>query len=85
MASKDTKYARLLLTTGTSSIEVSKGTGFKKGYVSMIKNGYQNITVANLKKLCLFHDCTPNDILDHEKWFAEAEAKEAAKTAKKTT
>lgn len=82
MASRDTKYARLLLSTGVTSKEVTKGTGFKKGYVSMIKNGYQNITMNNLKKLCLFHKCTPNDILEYEKWFEEAEAKKAAKAAK---
>jgi len=82
MASKDTKYARLLLTSGISSITVAKGTGFKRGYISMVKNGYQNLTVSNLKKLCLYHDCTPNDILDHEKWFAEAAARRLAKQAK---
>lgn len=79
MATKNTKIAQLLLSRGISSRDVVKSTGLNKAHISVIKNGYQNITMATLKKLCIFFKCTPNDILDYQAWFDEAEKKAAVK------
>lgn len=68
MAAKNTKISRLLLTKGITGTQVAKATKLNVGHVSNIKNGYQNVTMATLKKLCKFFECTPNDILEFEKW-----------------
>jgi len=70
---KDTKFARLLLSKGVSGIDIRKATGLVPSQISMIRNGYQNITTVTLVKLCVFFKCSPNDILDWEKWLETAE------------
>ena len=69
MGSKNTKLAHLLLSKGLSSRDVIESTGINKAHVSLIKNGYQNMTIQTLKKLCSYLNCSPNDILDWEEWL----------------
>jgi DNA-binding Xre family transcriptional regulator len=76
MATKNTKYAQLLLSRGILSKDVVTGSKINKCHISMIKNGYQNFTIKTLKKICQFHRCSPNDILDWEKWLDEAAKKD---------
>jgi DNA-binding Xre family transcriptional regulator len=71
---QNTKLARLMLERGISSQDVTKALKFSKGNFSLIKNGYQNITTATLKKLCKFFKCSPNDLLDWEPWLEEKKA-----------
>lgn len=82
MATKNTKFAQLLLTRGISSQDVVKATGLNKAHVSMIKNGYQNVTMATIKKLCIFFNCGPNDILPFERWLGDGMQEKSTKKAK---
>lgn len=66
---KNTKINRLMLERGIEGKDVCKGTGLNKAQVSLIANGRQNITMATLVKLCRFFKCTPNEVLDYEKWL----------------
>jgi DNA-binding Xre family transcriptional regulator len=68
MAIKKTKLSQLLIDKGVSSKDLVKGAGLNKTHVSLIKNGQQNITIITLKKICRFLKCTPNDVLEYEKW-----------------
>lgn len=72
-----TKLSTYLQQRGITSKEVAEAMGVKKGYMSNVKNGYQNMTLATLKKLCTHLKCSPNDILDWESW---SEKKKKAKT-----
>lgn len=78
---QNTKYKRLLLDRNIQQKDVSDKTGINKTMVNLITNGYSNITVKTLKKLVQFHRCSPNDILEWERWIAEAKKKEAKKAA----
>ncbi len=73
MATKDTKINRLMLTRGISSQDVVKSLKENKGNFSSLKNGYRNFTVSTLKKFCIFFKCSPNDLLDWEKWLEPKE------------
>lgn len=68
MAHQKTKLAKLMHDRNVSSIDIVRKIGMNKGHMSMVKNGHQNITMLTLKRLCKFLDCTPNDILEYEKW-----------------
>lgn len=69
MATKNTKLAKLLLERGMTSKDLVIGAKINKTHVSMIKNGQQNITMVTLRKMCLFLKCSPNDVIDWEKWL----------------
>ena len=68
---KQTKLSALLIERDISSKDVVNGAKLNKTHMSLIKNGYQNITMGTLKKLCKFFKCSPNDILDWEGWNTE--------------
>lgn len=67
MAQK-TKYKEFLIKMNISQVTVSKQTGLTKPILNLIVNGYSNMTLNTLKKLCKFHQCSPNDIIDWEGW-----------------
>lgn len=72
---QNTKYKRLLTDLEIDQKEVSLKTGLTKSMVNLIANGYSNTTIKTLKKLVVFHRCSPNDILEWEKWIAEDKKK----------
>ena len=76
---QNTKYKRLLTEREIDQKDVSAKTGLTKSMVNLIANGYSNITMKTLKKLVLFHRCSPNDIFEWENWISEAKKKEAKK------
>ncbi len=71
---QNTKYKQLLANQGIDQKDVANKTGLTKSLVNLIANGYSNVTISTLKKLVIFHKCSPNDILDWEKWH-EAKTK----------
>lgn len=68
MAIKKTKLSQLLIDRNVSSKDLVVGAGLNKTHISLIKNGKQNITIITLKKICRFLKCSPNDVLEYEKW-----------------
>lgn len=83
MATKRTKYKKLLSERDLTQVEVAKGTGLTTCAISLIANGQQNIQIGTLKKLVIFHRVDPGEILDWEKWIADNDAKKAAKKSTK--
>lgn len=74
MATKNTKLAKLLLERGMTSKDLVIGAKINKTHVSMIKNGQQNITMITLRKICTFLKCSPNEVIDWEKWLEQKAA-----------
>lgn len=73
-----TKFQQLLAERDLSQQQVADGTGLNKSQVSLIANGRQNMTVLLLAKVCIFLNCTPNDILPWELWLKIKEKKKKA-------
>lgn len=73
-----TKFQQILLERNISQQQVADGTKLNKSQVSLIANGRQNMTVLVLAKLCIFLNCTPNDILPWELWLKTKEKKKKA-------
>lgn len=62
------KYRKILREQGLSQKQVSAATGIHQSQISGIVKGTVNPTLLTLKKLCVYHAVTPNDILEFEKW-----------------
>ncbi len=76
---QQTKYKRLLADREIDQKDVAEQTGLTKSMINLIANGYSNVTMKTLKKLVLFHRCSPNDILEWEKWISDDKKKKEAK------
>jgi DNA-binding Xre family transcriptional regulator len=65
---QNTKYKRLLADKEIDQKSVAEKVGISQSMLNLIVNGYSNITIRTLKKLCLYHQVSPNEILDWENW-----------------
>ncbi len=66
---KESKYKQFLKDRNLQAKDVVKGTGLSKARISGIANNTSNPTLLTIKILCRFHECSPNDIVDWEKWL----------------
>ncbi len=77
--SRVTKYKKLLFAKGIDQAKVADTTGLTRPHINLIANGYApGMTMKVLRKLVIFHRCSPNDILDWEQWIEEEKAKKKA-------
>lgn len=58
---KNLKKARLM--RGMSQGDISRKLGMDRGFISLIENGQQNVTLASLEKLARALDIPPADLL----------------------
>ena len=72
---QNTKYKAFLESQKVSQKTVSEQTKITKSMICTIANGYSDMNTRTLKKLVIFHECSPNDILDWEKWIRDAKLK----------
>ncbi len=71
----DTKYRRLLKSRKIQQIDVVNHTGLFKSQVSKFVKGFANSKLSTIKKICVYHGVTPNDIIDFEGWYTEPKKK----------
>jgi DNA-binding Xre family transcriptional regulator len=66
---QETKYKKYLKAKKLSQQAVADATNTTIGTINKFVNGYHNCTLARIKSLCKFHNCTPNDIIEFEPWL----------------
>ncbi len=66
--SQITKYKQMLIDKNRSQVKEAKLTGLTKASICLIANGYGNPNLETLKRICVANKCTPNDIIEWEKW-----------------
>ena len=76
---KNTKLKKYLFERGISQKSVAIGAIFTFSNISLLCSGSMDLSHKSLKKLCMFLKCSPNDILDWEKWIDATDKKKKTK------
>ncbi len=72
---KNTKFTRFLKKKGMNMDALAKDLGVKNPTLSLFNGGYHNYNIALLKRLVIYYDCTPNDLIDFGEWKEVAKKK----------